>query len=244
MNLKALMRLRYEAQEWTLMFEVEINGGPERGIRRVDAMAMNLWHSRGFELHGFELKTSRSDWLRELKQPSKADAAFRFCDRWFVLATDGVVKPDEVPEPWGWIEIKGERMFTRKQAPKNAPEAWPRHLIAAMQRRTSRTEVDEIDALVRARLAPLEARLREDLASDKAALERHRKDFETKAAEIAKTTGINLLSWNPADKVSRALKIVNESRLFEDGHDGLDAVVARLRSKADDIEALRKELLK
>ena len=242
MNLRALMRLRYEPQEWALMFEVEIAGGQDRGTRYVDAMALNLWYSRGFELHGFEVKTNRSDWLRELKTAAKADAAFRYCDRWFILASDGVVKPDEAPGPWGWIEVKGDKMHQRKAAPKNTPEAWPRKLVASMQRRTARTENDEIETLVRAKMAPLEARLRERLEDERKALQRKVEEFDKRVAEVSAATGINLLGWDPADKISKALRIVTGSRLFVDGHDGLDSIAARLRSKADEVEALRKEL--
>jgi len=32
---------------------------------------MDLWPSGGLEIHGHEVKVSRSDWLRELKEPEK-----------------------------------------------------------------------------------------------------------------------------------------------------------------------------
>lgn len=243
MNVRALLRLRYDPQEWALVFEVEVHGGRDRGgVRYVDAMALNLWHSRGFELHGFEIKTNRGDWLRELKQPSKADAAFRYCDRWFVISTEGVVKLDEVPEPWGWIEIKGERMFTRKASPKNSPEPWPRKLIASMMRRTARVENDEIDALVRARLAPMEARLRDDVAQSRRVLDEQQRVFEQKVAEIAKATGVDLHAWKPAERIVKAMRIVSDSHLFVDGYDGLEQIAKRLRDKADHVDEIIKEL--
>jgi len=40
--------------------------------RTADYVAMDLWPSKGLALHGHEIKVSRSDWLRELKEPEKA----------------------------------------------------------------------------------------------------------------------------------------------------------------------------
>ena len=37
--------------------------------RTIDAYAMALWPSRGLSLHAFELKSSRSDWLRLTELP-------------------------------------------------------------------------------------------------------------------------------------------------------------------------------
>ncbi len=50
--------------------------------RAADAVAMDLWPSKGLEIHGHEVKVSRSDWLSELKQPEKCEPVKRYCDRW------------------------------------------------------------------------------------------------------------------------------------------------------------------
>lgn len=70
---------------------------------RADAIAMHLWPSMGLELIGFDLKISRGDWLRERKQPHKADPIKQFCDKWYLLVSDlNIVKyADELPEGWG-----------------------------------------------------------------------------------------------------------------------------------------------
>jgi len=58
-----------------------------------------------FLLAGFEIKTKRQDWLQEVEQPEKAQI-LRFCDHWYVVAEDGVVREDEVPDGWGWLTVE------------------------------------------------------------------------------------------------------------------------------------------
>src|SRR5580704_8704369 len=58
-------------------------GGYKR--RTADGLGMLVWPSRGLELHGFEIKVARGDWLKELKDPTKAEAFSLHCDRWYVV---------------------------------------------------------------------------------------------------------------------------------------------------------------
>ena len=46
-------------------FRLAIVDGFAGGGRYADAIAMNLWPSRGLAVHGFEIKISRGDWQRE-----------------------------------------------------------------------------------------------------------------------------------------------------------------------------------
>jgi hypothetical protein len=105
------------------------------GLRTCDALALSLWSSKGFALYGHEIKCSRSDWLTELKDPSKADAFARYCARWFLVAGPGVVRSiAEIPEGWGLMELKGDQLVTRRQAVEREPEPLPRGLVVAMVR--------------------------------------------------------------------------------------------------------------
>lgn len=75
--LRAAMMVRYPRETFAIMEEVcEFLGG---GGRRADALVLNLWRSQGLDLQGFEVKASRSDWLREKKDPSKAEALSKYC---------------------------------------------------------------------------------------------------------------------------------------------------------------------
>lgn len=130
-QLANMLAKRYERPKWALFTEVnhEIGGG-----RRADAIAVAMWRSLGLEVHGFEFKSYRSDWLREIKDPSKAEGVFRFCDRWFLVAGDAVAKEHEIPSPWGWLCARGKSLQIQKPAPKLQPDVLDRRFICSVLR--------------------------------------------------------------------------------------------------------------
>lgn len=135
-------------EQYAVLFEVR-NGTAWNANRSVDAVVMSLWPSLGMELWGMEIKVSRGDWLREVRDPGKASAVFDHFDRWFLVAPDGVAKPEEVPEPWGWFIPENGRLCKVRDAAKN-PNVKPvdRNFLAALMRRTAKTD----DAFVTTKL--------------------------------------------------------------------------------------------
>lgn len=109
--------------------------------RRVcDFMAQDLWHSGGLALHGHEVKLSRSDWLRELADPDKAETFMRYCDRWWLVVPDAqIVRPGELPERWGMIVVTNGVGHVKRSAPKLAPVPHPVSFRAALLRATAKT---------------------------------------------------------------------------------------------------------
>lgn len=108
--LSLLKKHRYNEDAYAVLPQVANKTGS--GVSRTaDAVVMGLWPSRGLTLEGIEIKVSRSDWLRELSNPSKADVIFRYCDKWYVACPVGVVdlKKDAFPETWGLLEIEQTR---------------------------------------------------------------------------------------------------------------------------------------
>jgi hypothetical protein len=67
----AALRKKYPAAAWAFLEQVANGTGYAKKYRWADALAMGLWPSRGMELHGIEVKVSRSDWLRELENPAR-----------------------------------------------------------------------------------------------------------------------------------------------------------------------------
>ena len=127
---------------------VEFRGGTGWGREsRADAIAMDLWPSHGLELIGFEIKTSRSDWLNEVKNPDKCDPIKQFCDRWYLVSYDRAIvkdysfngEPNELPEDWGHITIDYTgKLKTLKEAPKLNPKPVDRLFLAALMRRAAK----------------------------------------------------------------------------------------------------------
>lgn len=89
--------------------------------RTFDAISVSLWPSRGLQMDGYEVKVERGDWVRELRDPAKAEAACQVVDRFWVCAPKGIVRDGELPATWGLMEpteIKGEwKLVVKVQAP-------------------------------------------------------------------------------------------------------------------------------
>ena len=133
-DLVGALRQRYAPPAFAFLPQVANGTGGNRS-RTADALAMSLWPSRGLELHGFEIKVSRGDWLRELKEPAKADAVARFCDRWWIVVpTRDIVKPAELPRGWGLLATSGESLRAVVEAGIIECEPLTRQFLAAVLR--------------------------------------------------------------------------------------------------------------
>lgn len=150
MNTKELIELlskKYPPPVSAFIPEFRCGTGYSRDSR-ADAIAMDLWPSatNGLQLVGFELKVSRADWLREIKNPHKATPIKQFCDRWYVVCSDAkVVKyADELPHGWGLIFAEdgkeGKHLHTMIEAPKLEPLPLDRAFAAALMRRATRVD--------------------------------------------------------------------------------------------------------
>lgn len=131
----AALAARFCAPEWAFLRHVaDTTGGANR---TADAMAMNLWRSRGLALHGFEVKVRRADMLKELKAPAKADKIARFCDYWWLVLGDRALlkEADMVPPTWGVMVPRGTGVVVQKQATKLDAEPLTRVFLAAILRR-------------------------------------------------------------------------------------------------------------
>ena len=81
------------------------------GHRTADAIAVSLYRSRGKAIWGFEFKVSRADWLKELKQPEKAESILRYCNYWaLVVPSKDIVKDGELPGSWGMYVAQKARL--------------------------------------------------------------------------------------------------------------------------------------
>lgn len=134
-EIRAAMLKRWATPEYAIMWEVS-NATGASSKRYADAVIMSLWPSRGLELHGIEIKVSRSDWKREAADPRKAEAVGQFCDRWYVHTAPGVVDDlSSLPPAWGLREFDGKNWQTIREAEKNEPVPMTRSFLAAMLRR-------------------------------------------------------------------------------------------------------------
>lgn len=126
---------RYSGPEWAFFPQVRETTGAA-ACRTADGIALNLWPSRGHTLIGFEVKVGRSDLLKELRDPSKADAICAFCDLWYLVLGDrSILRDDELPEAWGLMKPRGRQLIVEKKAPPQLTEPLDRGFLAAVLRR-------------------------------------------------------------------------------------------------------------
>jgi hypothetical protein len=118
-----------------------------------DCMVMDVWQSSGLAVHGFELKTSRSDWLRELRDPGKSEVFRRHTHHWWLVATDRRIVRDDLPDGWGLMTASGRGLVVVVQAPRLEPEPMPAGMVAAFARAVAVTAERRAVAGVDTRLA-------------------------------------------------------------------------------------------
>lgn len=205
---------RYAPPEWAMFREVCLPSMK----RRADAFALNLWESRSGELHGLEVKCWRGDWLKELRDPSKADEFFAYCDRfWLVVSDSDVCKPDEVPETWGLLVVHGSQIRADKKAPLLTPKELTRYFVRKFLRRFTESHVSMDSVEKRIQSAVLERmnqdrRRAEELEKENARLSRILEEF-------LQGSGIDLHAnqWRPAlhdpKTVGRAVRLVLDGGL-------------------------------
>lgn len=190
----SLLAKRYPTAEYAVAFEVANATGAARA-RAADCVAMACWPSRGLRIIGHEIKVSRSDWQKELADPSKAEAIAKYCDEWFVVAGDSkIVREGELPASWGLLVASGGKLVLAEK-PKVALKPIPldRLFAAAFLRAMQKPQASAFDKLIQ------EARWKGHQEGREQA-KRNGQDFEGKLDELTERvrkfteeTGINPL---------------------------------------------------
>lgn len=112
--------------------------------RTADAVVIGSWPSSGYQVEGFEVKISRSDWLNELKHSNKHLATKKYCHRFYLLiASETFVKPGELPDDWGMMVAHGNGLKIVKQAPELVPEPMSVQFVTGLMRANKRETIPE-----------------------------------------------------------------------------------------------------
>lgn len=210
------LRTKYSGEEWAFFTQVPDQTG--RARRYADAIAMNLWRSRGFVIHGFEIKSARADLLNEIKKPKKADAIAKFCDYWWlVIGHKSLIKEtDIIPKPWGIMVPHGSGLRIVKKAEHLEPVPPNIGFVASLMRQAKRgsTSKDELEEAYREGKREgrkVEKNYWKGKASDK---DKSGNPIESKSKKILdefrERTGISLASWNVGD-VAKLYKAMNDT---------------------------------
>lgn len=130
---------------WVTVPEVTVSAGwgdkrlwPEhlrsRVAQRLDLFVMGTWASNRYEQIVYEVKTSRSDFLRELRQPAKREVGMALSHRFFFATPPGLCDPGEIPDGCGLVEVVDGRVRVRRRAPRRPDPLLPVPFVASVLR--------------------------------------------------------------------------------------------------------------
>ncbi len=191
-DVRAALRAYFGDGAYAVLEEVSDAAGFDRS-RSADMITMGLWPSRGLMLEGIEIKVSRADWLSELKDPSKAETFFRYCDRWWIATSDAsLVHEGELPEPWGHLTVANGKIKVVKPAPKLAPQPLERGFLAAMLKRATNLTPATLDSMLTERLEIRLAQRRDDDRYRIARLETELGSLRETVHAFEKATGLHV----------------------------------------------------
>ena len=209
-EVKSLLRARFCSPEWAIFFEVgDGTGSTQR--RWADAVAMNMYPSRGLEIHGFEIKVSRSDWLRELKDPAKSSPVQQYCDRWWIVAPKDIIKPGELPPTWGHYDVTPGGIRQIVAAPKLDAIPTTRAFMAAMMRRAGGVDEGEVRAAVERERQKLDEQYSARVQREVEMRTRKSSEALEKLAEFERETGLSLNGYGAIKEIADAVRFIQHT---------------------------------
>lgn len=224
-----LLGTRYAAPVYAFLWQVRNGTGWTRSqARTADALAMSLWPSRGLELIGFEVKSNRSDWLNEMRNPAKAEEICRFCDRWYIVAAAAdIVDEGELPPNWGLIVVEKGRLRTAVRAEKfEDVQELDKPMLCAILRKVVEIAVPQAkldSAYNKGYTSGCETGERvaaSDVKFGKLKIE----DLEKDIRDFEKASGVKIDGWDGAKAIGEAVKMV-----LNDQHTGMKRQLERFR---------------
>ena len=229
---------KYSLPHYVTLFEVRDSTGFD-STRSADALSVALYGTRGREITGFEIKHSRSDWLRELKMPEKAEEIGKFCD-WFYLVTneESIARANEIPTPWGWMVLKGERLKVVKRPEKMKPLPLDRPMLCSLLYSLRQQCSSEIEKQIQTTVA-------ERVKSEASGLAWQAKEGERKYQELLKSvrefedaSGLNIQSgWVNKQKIGDAVRrVMKEGDSAKEYRRELEFVQVRAKTLASNVE--------
>lgn len=93
------------ASEWLYFRELRVGTGRQNaGAQRLDAFALNTLPHTGMKRVCYEVKTSRGDFLSELKRPIKRRIGMRYSNEFYFVTPARLVNISEIPAECGLVE--------------------------------------------------------------------------------------------------------------------------------------------
>ncbi len=237
-EIRTALEVRYPGPEWHVEHELTLEG------RRLDFVAFNRWGARAYRTVGFEIKVSQADYRRELEDFRKSELWTHVVDQFFIVAPGKLIDPETLPAGWGLLELRGERIYTKRQAAIGASKTLPRELAARMLDRMHKLLEGErrmASAVQYHEREKLKQQLREQLAAEavhdgdkvraKAAL------YDALLGEFGLAHG-----WRPDEQLVLAMRFLRDERvpeLLEGLGNAIDHDIAELQRKRSTFKQAR-----
>ncbi len=208
---------RYAGSEWAYLVEVPDGTGMKKQ-RTADAIAIGLWAKNAGQFHGFEVKSSRSDWTRELQEPEKSRRWREVVTSFWLVAGRGVAKLEEVPPDWGFLEVaaNGESLKIRKQPLHVERGSVPVNVVGAMLRKG----IDSLPVGASAKLRDVAQEVRKSYDSGRetertinACVIARNEKLEAEMQRLSQLLGRHPEHITADDMVAAVLKAANAGRL-------------------------------
>lgn len=130
------LQILHTGREWVCFPELRLGTGyGGKWEQRIDLFALSCYPSRGLQSIAYEVKASRSDYLREVKEPEKRRAAMELSNLFYFATPPGLLQSEELPPDCGLVEYRAGRLRTVCKATyrdRHSPE-W--RFVASLCRR-------------------------------------------------------------------------------------------------------------
>tara|TARA_Y100000815_G_scaffold126780_3_gene114289 strand:- start:565 stop:1131 length:567 start_codon:yes stop_codon:yes gene_type:complete len=134
-----------------LIWATELCIGPKR--RRIDFWSISPHQGKAYRATSYEVKASRSDFKRET--PEKQRLARLYCDEFYYVAPQGLLKPEDIPDWAGLQEWTGSSFRFTVHAPARDKDAPSWELLTSILRYSGQTRRDT--DMMQSRIGQLEA---------------------------------------------------------------------------------------
>lgn len=205
------IRLRHPAPAWAVFDHVRNQTGFRKRVRTADALALSLWPSNGMDLHGFEVKCSKSDLKKEFDDPTKSAEFSENCDYWWlVVSEEKLVEGFAIPEKWGVLCPHGKSLKAIKPAPKLESKPLSREFICGIARRFSEMVESRLKCMVQQ--FDVDEQIRSGVESQvqyiKRDAEQRFTELNNAVSEFEKASGVSIRSrWTCGD-IGKTVRVI------------------------------------
>lgn len=212
---------KYPRDRYALFFDVPDAVGTNQQ-RRADAIAIGCWRSVGHSIDGFELKISRSDWLREVQLVAKADPFIERCDRWWlVTSSPDIAKLEEIPACWGWMALTKGGLRVQRPAPRLPTEAKTIDRLFAIgilrKLQEDLTKAPEVAQIMSTAQAKMAERIDQEVKWRTERNQRRVDELQAKVTKFEAESGLKIDDWRLGN-VAKLAKAIDDMSTYGGAH--------------------------